>query len=121
MLGKWYEYQAGEPGEMIGGFYPDEPRIFGAIYGKEAPAQYEKFTKLSQIEQAGELSRLLELRDIRKIRKQERKKAEQQLRELEQKTKKEQRDNAVNDLMILYAKTEETEPKKKWYQKIFFL
>ena len=114
LLGKAYEVPCGMAGETIGGFYPDEPKIFRDIYEKDASAQYKKFKKLSQIDQAGELSRLLEIRSIKQLLEQEKKKSEQGFNKIQEQAKGEQNRKAVNDLMDRYAAEEPVHPKKKW-------
>lgn len=124
-LGKWYDIPSGMPGESNGGFFPDEPRIFQRLYGKEAKKKYAEFKKMNIYEQAAEYSRMLEEYDVKRMVAQEREKSAKAFREAEEKEKLEKLNHAVDDIIEKY-KYEEPKPdtnaskeKKNWWQKIF--
>ena len=119
-LGKSYEVPSGFDGDFVGGFNPNEPKIFRSIYGKDAAKKYSEFKNLSMLEQAGELSRLLEKEYVNSIVKKARNESEIKLKAFEKRIGKENLNAAIDDLVRKYELPEAEKTRKtSWWKRIF--
>ena len=125
-LGKYYHIPSGMAGEYVGGFFPDEPRVFLKLYGKKAKAKYAAFKKLDTYHQAAEYSRMLEELDIKRIIAKEKEKSEKLIKDAQENTRQKVFERTVDSLIERYkyehpVQSIETtkNTKKSWWQKIF--
>lgn len=109
-LGRLYTVTCGD--ETYQGYNPNEPPIFGSLFGKRAAEEYEKYNKLpNNREKAAMLSKLLEEKDLKYIRAIEAQKQEKLAKEIEENKRKAQQEAAVDSILSKYQYEQKVEPK----------
>lgn len=121
-LGKYYEVPAGVDGDTRGGFYPDVPRVFTKLFGKNAKSKYAEFKKEEIFDQAAEYSRLLEELEIKSMVAEAKAEAEQRFKEALEKESKIKLERTLDNLLDKYKYEEPIQPepqKNSWWKRIF--
>ena len=127
-LGRYYEIPAGFYGDTRSGFYPDEPKVFLKLYGKQAKAKYNEFKKFNIYEQAENYCRMLEELDVKQMRAQKKEESLNRVNEILKKEKQKKLNRTAEDLIEKYryekpaefVNTVQTKPdKKSWWKRIF--
>lgn len=101
-LGKYYEAPAGMVGETVGGFYPNEPRIFKQLYGDKAAKKYKKFKALDIYSQAAEYSRMLEKIRTKRLIQEAKNSSEKRINELIQQAKRLKHEKMIDEIFNKY-------------------